>query len=50
MRYEVVVIDAPESPIEQPKEQKAFYSGKKKKHTLKTQVGLDQRTRRVIGV
>ncbi|SPR02620.1 IS5 family transposase ISOt6 [Orientia tsutsugamushi] len=37
MNYEVVLIDATESPIEIPKKkQKFYYSGKQKSHTLKT--------------
>lgn len=39
MDYEVVLVDATESPIERPKKQKFYYSGKKKRHTLKTQIG-----------
>jgi hypothetical protein len=39
---EVVVIDVTESPIERPlRRQRAFYSGKKKRHTLKSQVVID---------
>ena len=36
---DVVVVDATESPINRPKKgQKEFYSGKKKRHTIKTQI------------
>ena len=46
---EVVVIDATETPIEWPKKgQKRFYSGKKKRHTLKTQLVVDPKTQSVI--
>jgi len=53
MDYEVVLIDAAKTPIERPKKirfknkkriknrnnhQKRFYSGKKRRHTLKTQL------------
>jgi hypothetical protein len=37
--FDVVLIDATETPIERPKKkQRRFYSGKKKRHTLKTQL------------
>jgi transposase len=37
-----LLIDATEQPIERPKEgQKAYYSGKKKQHTLKTELRID---------
>ena len=60
MEYEVILIDATKTPIEQPKKrrvknkkriknrnnkQKQFYSGKKKGHTLKSQVVVDKKTR-----
>jgi hypothetical protein len=58
MEYEAVLIDASESPIERPKKrvrnrkriknrnnkQKHFYSGKKKRHTLKSQVVVDKKS------
>ncbi len=45
----LVVIDATETPIERPKKgQKRFYSGKKKRHTLKTQLVVDPKTQAVI--
>ena len=44
-QYEMVVMDVTETPIERPKrKQKAFYSGKKKHHTLKCQVIIDKAT------
>ncbi|HVX01092.1 MAG TPA: IS5 family transposase [Candidatus Babeliaceae bacterium] len=47
--YEVVLIDATETPIERPKKkQKRFYSGKKKRHTLKTQVVVDKKRQRIL--
>ncbi|MCC5668489.1 IS5 family transposase [Nostoc sp. CHAB 5784] len=46
---EVVVVDVTESPIERPKKkQKQFYSGKKKRHTFKSQVVVDQSTREIL--
>jgi hypothetical protein len=46
---ELVVIDATETPIERPKKgQKRFYSGKKKRHTFKTQLVVDPKTKAVI--
>ena len=48
-RPKVVVIDVTETPIERPKQrQRQFYSGKKKGHTLKCQVVIDQHTGEVI--
>ena len=45
----VLVIDVMESPIERPtKGQKGFYSGKSKKHTLKTQVIIELKTRKIM--
>lgn len=47
--YEMVVMDVTETPIERPKrKQKEFYSGKKKYHTLKCQVIIDQATLDII--
>jgi DDE superfamily endonuclease len=48
-RLEVVVMDVTETPIERPKRrQRKFYSGKKKRHTLKGQVLIEQPTGKVI--
>lgn len=45
----VVVMDVTESPIERPKRrQRAFYSGKKKRHTLKSQVVIDLQSGQII--
>ncbi len=45
----VLVIDVMESPIERPtKGQKGFYSGKSKKHTLKTQVIIELKTMKIM--
>lgn len=46
---DVVVMDVMESPIQRPqRHQKAFYSGKQRKHTLKTQAVVELQTSRVI--
>ena len=43
------MIDATETPIERPKKgQRRFYSGKKKRHTFKTQLVVDPKTKAVI--
>jgi hypothetical protein len=48
---EVVLIDVTESSIQRPKKgQKAWYSGKKKQHTIKTQIIVDAKTRAVISI
>lgn len=48
-RPEIIVMDVTETPIERPKQrQKWFYSGKKKRHTLKTQVIVEQSTGLII--
>ncbi len=46
---EVVVVDVTETPIERPKRhQRSFYSGKKKRHTLKCQLVIEQATGKII--
>lgn len=46
---QVVLLDVTETPIERPKrKQRHFYSGKKKRHTLKLQVVMDQATGKII--
>ncbi len=46
---QVVVLDVTETPIERPKRrQRWFYSGKKKRHTLKCQLVVEQATGRII--
>ncbi|MEH1844714.1 MAG: IS5 family transposase [Nostoc sp.] len=48
-QLQVVIVDVTESPIERPKKkQKKFYSGKKKQHTLKSQVVVDQANGKII--
>jgi IS5 family transposase len=45
----VVAMDVTESPIEKPKEnQKNYYSGKQKEHTLKTQIIVDLKSKKII--
>lgn len=45
----VVVVDVTETPIERPKRrQRQYYSGKKKRHTLKCQLLIEQATGRII--
>ena len=48
--YDIILIDATEIPIERPKkkQKKFFYSGKKKRHSLKSQVMLDKKSRKII--
>lgn len=46
-----ILIDATEHEIERPKKkQKKWYSGKKKKHTLKTQIIADAQTLSIIAI
>ncbi|WP_250295852.1 IS5 family transposase [Wolbachia endosymbiont of Oedothorax gibbosus] len=49
VEYEVLVIDGTETPVERPKKkQKRFYSGKKKRHTIKTQIVTEKKSKKVI--
>jgi hypothetical protein len=46
-----VIIDTFEQPVQRPKRrQQRFYSGKKKRHTLKSQVAVDEETGRIVDV
>jgi len=46
-----VLIDTFEQPVQRPKKrQKRFYSGKKKRHTLKSQVAVDEETGAIVDV
>jgi hypothetical protein len=48
-----VVIDSFEQRVQRPEERHAadtYYSGKKKQHTLKSQVAVDEDTGRIVGV
>jgi hypothetical protein len=46
-----VVIDTFEQPVQRPQQrQKRFYSGKKKRHTLKSQVAVDEETGTIVDV
>lgn len=56
-KYEIVLVDATECPIERPKRkrsgrrrnvQKQFYSGKKKRHTVKEQIIVDTKTGTIV--
>ena len=42
------MIDATETPIERPKKQRRYSSGKKKRHPLKTQLVVEKSTRRIL--
>jgi hypothetical protein len=47
------IIDGTERPIQRPKakaRQKRYYSGKKKRHTVKNLVITDRRTKRILGL
>ena len=46
-----VIIDTFEQPVQRPqRRQKRFYSGKKKRHTLKSQVAVDEETGAIVDV
>jgi hypothetical protein len=48
-KMKIVIADATESPIERPKKkQKKYYSGKKKRHTIKTLVVIEEATRQIL--
>jgi len=42
------LIDVSESPIERPKKKRHYYSGKKKRHTQKTQIVSGPRSKKII--
>ncbi|MDR0573378.1 MAG: IS5 family transposase [Tannerella sp.] len=47
--FEAVLIDVTESPVERPKKkQRLHYSGKKKRHTQKTQIVADKASRKIL--
>jgi len=47
--YVVILIDGTESPIERPKKrQRRYYSGKKKRHTIKTLVVVEKATGKIV--
>lgn len=55
--YETVILDVTECPIERPKRkkfgsrknrQKRYYSGKKKRHTIKQQICVDVKSKKII--
>ena len=45
-----VIVDVTESKIERPKKQIKFYSSKKKKHTLKTQVIFNPKLKQIVSI
>lgn len=45
---DIVLIDSTETPIERPKKLRRYYSGRKKRHTLRTQLVVEKSTRRVL--
>lgn len=50
-RLKEFIVDATERPVRRPKdpkEQRIYYSGKKKKHTVKNQILADPHTRRIL--
>ncbi|MEH2251328.1 transposase family protein [Nostoc sp.] len=47
--WKVLVVDLTETPVERPqKKQRRYYSGKKKRHTLKAQLVVDQASGKII--
>ena len=49
--FQIMAVDATEPPCERPtSKQRRWYSGKKKRHTLKTQVVIDVSTRMILCV
>lgn len=46
--WDVVIVDATEMPVERPKKQKTYYSGKKKRYTLKMQVMIHYLTGHIV--
>jgi hypothetical protein len=47
----VILVDVTESPVERPKRrQKRWYSGKKKRHTIKTQIVICALTQTIIAI
>jgi hypothetical protein len=48
---EVIIVDVMESRVERPKKrQKRWYSGKKKSHTIKSQIVICAKTKKVVAV
>lgn len=48
-QLKVVVVDATETPVERPqKKQRRFYSGKRKRHTIKSEVLIDRHTGHIL--
>ena len=50
-QLEIILVDVTESPVERPKrDQKRWYSGKKKRHTIKTQIVICAITKVIIAI
>jgi hypothetical protein len=50
-KIEIILADVTESPVERPKHgQKRWYSGKKKHHTIKTQIAICAKTKIIIAI
>jgi uncharacterized protein YjdB len=47
---EVVLVDVTKSPVWVPKKQQKYYSGKKKRHTIKTLIFVDRKTCAIIAI
>ena len=45
---EIILVDVVKCLIERPGKQRQWYSGKKKKHTIKPQVIVNKRTKEII--
>ena len=50
LKNDVLLVDAAETPIERPKKQRKYYSGKKKRHTLKTQMLINAENEEIISL
>ena len=48
--FEVILVDATKTPIERPQKQRKYYSGKKKRHTLKTQLLINPESEEIISL
>lgn len=48
IEIEIALVDVTKSPIERPKKQCEWYSGKKKRHTIKTQLIVNRQTGKII--
>ena len=48
--YEAILVDATETPIKRPPQKKKYYSGKKKRHTIKTQLLINPEIGEIISL